>query len=415
MPARLARGVRVGDRYRLERRLGAPERADADDSGTGTWEAIDERLDRPVALRVFDPSLDRATIVQRAGRAASLTHPRVVRIFDTGEEGGRFFTVSELVTDPLSAVRLPLGPQTALETATDIAEALGYAHGRGVVHGNLHESNVLLSESGAKVGDFAMSPSADRAEAADDLRALGALIRRVSRPADLEVGTPFGRIVARLSAGDYGSAGEVFTDLRALRPPPPQRSGERRSRRGLVLIAAILLGLVAFGVMRLGDRQPGQELIPGGRIDGTPYRIVSADDLDPPPGDGTEGGGSVGNAIDGDAATFWSTERYRESADFNGSKPGVGLVLDLGEGRNVGKAQILWTAQGCSFELRFASDPSAPVGEWGEAASVESSPVSAALEFEASNARYWLLWITRLAPSGSSFQCGIKEADLFSP
>jgi len=113
-PTRLARGTRVGNRYRLERELGR---------GTDgiTWEAIDERLDRPVALRVFSAGSDRATVVKRAGIAASLTHPRVVRVFDTGEDGGRFFTVSELLPESLLSIRLPLPADSALLVATDIA------------------------------------------------------------------------------------------------------------------------------------------------------------------------------------------------------------------------------------------------------------------------------------------------------
>lgn len=409
MPSRLARGVRVGDRYRLERELGP---------GTEgvTWEALDERLDRPVALRIFDASLDRATIVKRAGLAASLTHPRVVRVFDTGEDAGRFFTVSELVGQSLRGVRLPLSPDTALQTATDIAEALHYAHERGVVHGNLHEGNVLVSESGAKVGDFALSKPSEHADRDDDLRSLGALIGRVAGLPEASAPPGLTRVIEGLASGAYTSAAEALRDLRALRPPPAHPR-EKRTRKGwVVLVAAVLVGLIAIGAMQLGERAPKETLIPGGRIDGTPLKVASADDLDPPPGDGVEGAGSVRAAIDGDAATFWSTERYRGSADFNGAKDGVGLILDLGKPIEVGRAQILFVAQGCSFELKYSANPHAPVGEWSEGTgAVTSSPVSAALEFEAAEARYWLVWITRLTTAGSGFACGIKEADLFPP
>src|SRR5436309_5685532 len=101
MSTRLARGARVGDRYRLDHELGRSESAT-------TWQATDERLDRAVALRIFDPGLDRKTLVQRAGVAASLTHPRVVRVFDTGTDEGRFFTVSELLPTSLRTVKLPI-------------------------------------------------------------------------------------------------------------------------------------------------------------------------------------------------------------------------------------------------------------------------------------------------------------------
>ncbi len=408
MPHRLARGVRVGGRYRLESELGAGH-------GSVTWEAVDERLDRPVALRVFGASLDRKAIVARAGRAASLTHPRVVRVFDTGEDEGRYFTVSELVGESLASVRLPLSSETALHTATDIAEALHYAHERGVVHGHLTETNVLMSESGAKVGDFSLAEGGDDARREDDLLGLGTLMRRVTRLPD--AGAPPGlvHVIEGLANGAYTSAGEVLNELRALRPAPPRAKARRRSKRGWVVLAiAVLVGVIAFGVLQLGEREPGQELIPGGRIEGTPLEATSADDLDPQ-GDNVEGAGSVRAAIDGDASTFWSTERYRESADFNGNKDGVGLVLDLGRQLEVGKMQILWVAQGCSFELRYSTDPTAPVDEWGTAVEIDEAPVSTAVEFGEAGARYWLVWITRLAPAGTGFQCGIKEADLFAP
>jgi serine/threonine protein kinase len=403
----LARGVRVGDRYRLDTELGPG-------TDSVTWRAFDERLDRPVALRIFDVSLDRKTITKRAGIAASLTHPRVVRVFDTGEDGGRFFTVSELVGDSLQTVRLPLTPQAALQAATDIAEALHYAHERGVVHGHLHEGNVLLAEGGAKVGDFAMSRG-EHTDRDEDLRSMGALMRRVTRMPDASAPPGLTRVIEGLASGAYANAGDALRDLRALRPAPVA-ARQRGPRRGwIVLVAAALVGVIAFGVMRLGERSPEEALVPGGRIEGTPLKIVGANDLDPPPGDGSEGAGSVGAAIDGDPATFWSTERYRASPDFNGNKAGVGLVFDLGKPTEVGKAQVLFVAQSCSFELLYSADPNAPVGEWSEAAKVASSPVSAPLRFEAAEARYWLVWITKLAPSGTGFVCGIKEADLFAP
>jgi serine/threonine protein kinase len=407
MPSRLARGVRVGDRYRLERELGAGE-------DSVTWEAVDERLDRPVALRIFDASLDRRDIVTRAGKAASLTHPRVVRVFDTGEDAGRYFTVSELVEGSLATTRLPLGAETALRTATDIAEALHYAHERGVVHGHLTESNVQLSESGAKVGDFALAQTAAHADRDDDLRSFGTLMKRVSR-SDAAGPPGFVRIIEGLASGAYTSAAEALNELRAL-APPPVTTRSRRPRKGWrFVVIALLIGLIAFGVLQFGERRGGQHMIPGGRIEGTPLGVSTADDLDPPPGDGAEGSGSVRAAIDGDASTFWSTERYRESADFNGNKDGVGLILDMSETREIGKAQILWVAQGCSFELRYSTDLGAPVAEWGTAAKVAEAPVSTALEFPPANARYWLVWVTRLTAAGSGFQCGIKEADLFAP
>jgi hypothetical protein len=408
---RLARGIRVGDRYRLERELG-------DGTDGTTWEAVDERLDRPVALRLFAPGSDRKTIVKRAGLAASLTHPRVVRVFDTGEDGGRFFTVSEFVPGSLQTVRLPLAPDLALRTSIDIAEALQYAHERGVVHGNLHEGNVLLSEGGAKVGDFSLSPNSATAKPADDLRQFGSLMRRAARAGEHSSANPFVRVLEGLVAGTYGSAADALGDLRSLRPVPV-RAGRRAPRRGwLVIVVALLLGVAAFGAMRLGGRSEGTKLLPGGKIDGgTPLRSTRVTSFDPftSDADKAENAGQAANAIDGNEATIWRTERYSGSADFNGDKAGVGLILTLPAATDVGKARVSWTAQGCSFELRHSDDPAAPIGEWARSATISKSPLVAAFEFEGASAQYWLVWITQLVPDTSGFRCGIREVQLFSP
>jgi serine/threonine protein kinase len=407
---RLTRGIRVGDRYRLEQELGR---------GTGgiTWEAVDERLDRSVALRLFAEGSDRKSIIKRAGLAASLTHPRVVRVFDTGEEGSRFFTVSELVAESLQTVKLPLPPDTSVQIAVDIAEALQYAHERGVVHGNLHEGNVLLSEGGAKVGDFALSLNSSGAKAADDLRAFGALMQRVSRVPDHVASTGFVRVLQGLVSGTYGSAADALVDLRALRPAPVRTSASTPRRGWLVVVVALLLGLAAFGAMRLGGHGEGQELIPNGHIDGSPLKPQKAIDLDPYTTDPTksENRGTVGNAIDDSEQTAWFTERYSASPNFNGKKPGVGVMLAFDRGVEAGKARVLWAAQGCSFQLLYSDDPAAPVNQWSTAATIAKSPVAAAFEFDAKTAPYWLVWITQLVPDAGGYRCGVREVQLFSP
>lgn len=407
---RLTRGLRVGDRYRLERELG-------DGTDGTTWEAVDERLDRPVALRLFAPGSDRNTIVKRAGLAASLTHPRVVRVFDTGEDGGRFFTVSELVGESLQTVRLPLAPDVALQTATDIAEALHYAHERGVVHGNLHEGNVLISEGGAKVGDFSLSVSSIESKPTDDLRQFGAMMRRVARLGDHAPTNAFVRVLEGLVTGGYTSAADVLGDLRALRPAVPRAERPAPKRGWIVIGIAVLLAVVALGAMRLGGRgSEGTKLLPGGKVNGTPLQTSGALSFDPFTSDAVkdENPGDVPNAIDGNEATAWRTETYSGSPDFNGRKEGVGLILAFNEPQDVSKARVVWTSQGCNFQLRYSDDPGAPIGEWGIAATIPKSKVASAFEFGAESARYWMVWITQLVPDGSGFRCGIREAQLFS-
>jgi serine/threonine protein kinase len=410
MSLRLARGQRVGDRYRLERELGRG-------SGSVTWEALDERLDRAVAVRIFNTGLDSKVLMKRAGLAASLTHPRVVRVFDTGQEGGRFFTVSELLPASLGSVRLPLPADHALAAAIDVAEALRYSHERGIAHGHLAESNVLLSESGAKVGDFALA-SDERSDRHDDLRSFGVLVQKMAG-AQLTDNTGFARIAQGLAGGTYDDASKALEDLRALRPAPTTHTA-RPPRRGwwISAIVIVLAGIAAFGATRLGERSPQTRFAPGGRIDGTALSISTVTDFDPL-GDEREGARTVGKIADDDPQTFWSTERYSAGPNFSGLKAGVGVIFDLGQAVEVGKAQLLFLTQGCTFELRYSADTSAPVGEWGVAATVPNSPRSAPIIFGAHQARYWLLWITGLTidvpGAGNAYACAVAEADLFAP
>jgi serine/threonine protein kinase len=413
MESNLARGQRVGDRYLLTQELGRG-------GSSVTWEALDERLDRSVALRVFDSGIDRSTLVRRAGVAASLTHPRVVRVFDTGQDGNRFFTVSELLTSSLSTARLPLAPDAAVQTAVDVAEALQYAHERGVVHGNLHEGNVLVSEGGAKVADFALARLDDTAQRIDDLRSFGTMLKRVSRTPAVGAPAGFDRVVEGLASGGYDSAGEALSDLLQLRPAHAQPRTPRTRRVWIVVATAVLIALAVFGATRLGERSPGTRFVPGGKIEGNPLQIASTDDFDPASlgGDDKENPQGLPLSIDGDPQTFWKTERYSSSADFNGRKPGVGLILDLGEARGVGQAQILFQTAGCSFELRYSEEGTASINEWNVAATVERSPLSSAIIFEAAEARFWMVWITRLTSTTEDrppFTCAISEADLFAP
>lgn len=406
-------GDRVGGRYRLERQLGRSDQA-------STWEAFDERLDRPVAIRIFEQSSDRRALTKRAGLAASLTHPRVLRLFDTGFDAERFFTISELGSGSLAGVRLPLPGAEAHRVATEIAEALEHAHERGVVHGHLTEENVLLSSAGAKVGDFALG--AEDADARNDLVAMGALLRRV-------VGAPvgpvpddppgFARIVEGLAEGAYDSSAQTLDDLRAIERPEVAAAEPARRRRWLILVAVPLVALAVFGVMQLGERSPRTRFDPAGRIEGVPLAIVDVEDFDPL-GDDREGRLTVDKIADDNAQTFWSTERYREGPDFSGLKAGVGVIFDLGQPREVGKFQLLFPAAGCSYEIRFTDDRTTPVDAWTTLSTVDDSPPSAPLIFTpGAEARYWLLWITRLAGgvpgAGRAYACAVSEADLFAP
>lgn len=413
--SRLQGGYEVADRYRLEQRLDSSDESE-------TWSAHDARLERRVAIRLFHPDLDHEALAYRTGLAASLTHPRVVRIFDTGVDEGRFFTVTELLPHSLEQAELPLNGAHALQLALDITEALHHAHQRGVAHGNLHPGNVLVSEDRAKIGGFALwDLDSEEADPASDLVAAGRVLRAAvgaSHGTVPDSPKGLGPIIEGLADGAYEGAGHAFDDLGKI-PTPAAKAARRPRRRGRLVVTALLLAAVAaFGITQLGERSEETRFVPGGRIEGDPLSITGVTDFDPL-GDGREGPRSVALIADGDPETFWSTERYQGGETFSGLKPGVGVILDLGSETEVGKAQIVFETPGCSFELRHVTDPDAPIGEWTVAAEVDDSPQSAAIVFESASSRYWLLWITGLTEgvpgARGAWACAVSEAELFAP
>src|ERR687889_696775 len=131
-------------RYEIVRQLARGGMADV-------FLAHDLLLDRPVALKVLfrELSVD-PKFVERfrreAQRAANLTHPNVVSVYDWGEEDGTYFIVMEFIDGrPLSAVLRAEGsllPDRAAAIAADVAAALGFAHRHGVIHRDVKPGNV---------------------------------------------------------------------------------------------------------------------------------------------------------------------------------------------------------------------------------------------------------------------------------
>ena len=156
-------GLLVDERYRVTRRL-------AHGGMATVYVAQDERLDRPVALKVMHPHLaDSAAFVERFRRearsAARIVHPGVVSVFDQGIVTGQGFLVMELIDGTnlrqlLRAQGAFTIPQ-ALRYTTDTLEALRAAHRVGVIHRDIKPENILVPTDGpAKVTDFGLARAA---------------------------------------------------------------------------------------------------------------------------------------------------------------------------------------------------------------------------------------------------------------
>lgn len=137
--------------------------------GMGTvYRATDLVLGRAVAVKVLAAALveeDPSFVVRferEARSAASLAHPGVVTVYDTGADNGTRFIVMEYVAGHnLAAIigeEAPLEPERAVRIAERVADALSAAHAAGIVHRDIKPANVMVGEDGSvKVLDFGIA------------------------------------------------------------------------------------------------------------------------------------------------------------------------------------------------------------------------------------------------------------------
>jgi hypothetical protein len=118
-------------------------------------------------------------------------------------------------------------------------------------------------------------------------------------------------------------------------------------------------------------------------------RLSAVGPYDPPPGDGTENDDEVGNAVDGDPETFWSTEHYTHGF----FKPGVGIVLDAGRRRPIDRVVVRTDQPGSRAEIQLADRPTGP---YRVASANRALQGTTNFPLKRSTGRYVLVWLTAL-------------------
>ena len=210
----MTEGSLVGGRYRLVERLARGGMAEV-------WEARDEVLARPVAVKLLLPHLAadeafHARFHREALAAARLSHPHIVSIYDTCSTEDAEAIVMELVRGPTLREALDargaVSPRRAILIARQVADALAHAHAAGLIHRDVKPGNILLADDGrVLVTDFGIAKAAEESH---DLTDAGQIVgtAKYLAPEQVEGQSLDGR-------ADVYALGVVLYEMLCGRPP----------------------------------------------------------------------------------------------------------------------------------------------------------------------------------------------------
>jgi serine/threonine-protein kinase len=148
----------LAPRYDIEREIGVGGMA-------RVYLAVEQHPHRRVAIKVLDPELStrllRERFIREVDLSSKLSHPHIVPIFAAGEAAGLFYYVMPYIEGESLRHRLRrerrLPVEDALHIARDVADALAFAHGQGIVHRDIKPENILLAGDHSIVADFGIA------------------------------------------------------------------------------------------------------------------------------------------------------------------------------------------------------------------------------------------------------------------
>jgi serine/threonine protein kinase len=463
MPSGPASGDVLGDRYVLKKSEWSTPLGPV-------WLARDRVLDRAVLVQLLAPALAskdpvRRTFQKAAARIAQIGGPGLLQVYDIGNTPA--FAVLEHASGGRLSDRMdagPMRPTDAARAVLGLARALESLHERGTWHGSLSPSNVFFDEEGraklfavgladvvraqpkAKIPsdlpDAYLPPEADPIPADADRYALAALLYQMVTGSGPEPGVParakrrdvppeIDQLLQRALSPDPKLRpaldefeGALAPFARVLPPDvkePRFRAAELRWLIPVVLIVALAIVALTVGVQiaqNIGKPKarttPSTPAIPAGSA----IRIVRGSTVDPEPaGNGEENDNNVPKAFDGNQSTRWNTQMY--ASQNVGGKPGVGILFDLGTAQSIARIDVETSLPGWTAEVRISDHAGSRAGDFTRIATLQAGSGTTSDPMPAgTRARFVLLWITKLAPSGDKslpWEADISEIKFFAP
>ncbi|MEU5154778.1 protein kinase family protein [Glycomyces sp. NPDC021274] len=285
-----------------------------------------------------------------------------------------------------------------------------------------------LTKLTADLLDHAQTPPS-AAELAVDLRRLAET--GGAEPAAAAAATPTS-VLGAISLGRLGGGGSADS---------PPAGMKRLAVVAAVIAAVIFAGVVTSAVVFGDDDDPaGAEPQVTGEDTGAdtsdaagetpataaPTEVaLTADSIrvvDPPDGDRDQTEG-VENVVDDNASTGWTTNTYRGDANFGNLKPGMGILIDLGEEREVASVRVQMTSAGATVGLLGGAEDPGDSSE-GDQAIVDGFSVLAEqvpdadtnIELKASGetVRYIVVWVTELPTVSDGYKLTISDINVFA-
>ena len=425
-----------------------------------SWSGLDRTLDRPVTIRLLDPSTEVGKRVELQARAlVRLEHPALLHVLDTIELGDRIGLVTETLPNETLEQHLSskgtLSSEECLSVAIQLGEALASLHSAGFAIGDLHAQNIGRRQDGTVV-IVAGPPTGDAnkipARPQDDIASLGELIheclvgfrpqldhqgRHELHPA---ISSSFRQLITRSvdQENQWSAASALILALRSLTQDFDRVADATNIDEAHFLKAerswlapAAFVGILAAVIILVGllvtRTQVGSSLVENVReavrleaqdplivedFDSAPsvtspvlsrqesgptqLQIVSIVPFDPACNDQVEHPEKIDFINDGDSNTGWYTERYT-TADFGKLKEGVGLIISLGPPQQLNRLRISSPTIDWSFEIFASENTGGAIQSWGEpVASRNEVSGTITVDLNDTPGATLLLWITSL-------------------